>query len=257
MTWRAMLPAAVAIIVLLAGCASRSADDVINDAETSLRDLTSGRLDMRLVVEALEGDAGTTGFEMSGSFALPEGDQLPTMDLTYTHIVGEQQEAATVQSAGERMFVTVDGTTTELSEEQLAPLRGSSGETVGLPSLGLREWFIEPSLDEDGETVTGELDLAAAMTGLAQFTGALGAGDTLGGVELDEDAAQRLRDRLTNSQVTLSLTDQDRLLQRLAFTGELAGDADIPAELRGGRFEFELSLEDHNQPVASATPSGN
>lgn len=252
MTLRTMLVAATVAVTVLPGCGGPSAADVIDDAEASLRNLTSGTLDMRLVVGGLGTDSATTGFEVSGPFALPQGDELPKLDLTYTQIAGDEQTTATITSTGDEVFVTTDGITTEVAEDELAGLRGSSKQAGGLEALGLGEWFIEPSLDGD-HTVEGELNLAAAMTGLARFSGALGATDALGGAELDDDAARRLQEAVTSSQISLSLTE-DRLLQRLAFTAELETDADVPDELRGGRFDFELSVSGHNQPVTVATP---
>lgn len=257
MTFRTMLVVAAVALIALPGCGRSPEAGAIEDAEASLRTLTSGTLDMRLAAGALDTDSATAGFGLSGSFALPEDDALPVLDLTYTQIAGEQQDTATIQSTGQEVLVTVDGTTTAVPEEQLTGLVGSSQQTGGLPELGLHEWFINPSVDATGHTVTGELDLAAAMTGLARFTGALGATDALGGVDLEDEAAQRLREAVTRSEVTLSLTGTDRLLERLAFTAELESAADLPVELKGGRFEFELGLADHNQPVVVGTQAAD
>lgn len=221
-------------------------------AEESLAELTSGHLDLRLTAGALEGDDATAGFEVTGPFELPEGDALPTMALTYTQISGGEKSSSTVTSTGSRAFIESDGATTELSPEQLTGLRGSDEQGHGLDGLDLESWFVEPRVE--GSAVTGELDLVAAITGLARFTDTLGAEAPLGGLNLDEAAAARIAEAVDESAVSLRTAD-DGGFEGLEFTAVVRTDADVPPELQGGQFDFHLEVTRPNEPVTVDLPS--
>jgi hypothetical protein len=124
----------------------------------------------------------------------------------------------------------------------------------GLEELGFERWIADAKLSGgpgDTDKVTGDLDVVAAMNGLAGLSGLLGSGTT----KVSESRGRQVEDAVKDSSFELLTGKKDRLLRKLAIMFEL--DADVPAELRkalgeervGARFELDLSLDEVNQPV--------
>lgn len=254
--WCAIL---VTVALALAGCGGNApspgttaAQDVVAAAEASLRDVHSAVMDLRFTVAGLQENDAAAGFAMAGPFALPESGQLPTMDLAYTQIAGPEEVEIRIVSTGEAAVAEVDGQVVELPSEQLEGLRGGDEGAQGLETLGLNEWFRQPQVVTEGSErrVEGELDLLAALRGLARFTQMVGAENPAGGAF--DGGTDEVRAAVKESHVELVMNGES--LTRLAFDAVLRTDGEVPEALAGGRFTFSLQLSDHNEPVTVELP---
>jgi hypothetical protein len=187
--------------------------------------------------------------EIEGPFSLAKSG-LPVVEMRSTRIVGEQRIEATVTSTGEQAFVTTGGATRELTGEEAQFLRVRGG-SLGALDIDLGAW-IEDAKIEDGpgatERITGELDMAAALDGMARAAGS----------ELPGDARRRLVDSLRDSSVEIVTGKEDRLLRSV----RLRATIEIPAGLEGlldlsgtTKLEFDADLSKINRPVRVEAPA--
>ncbi len=98
--------------------------------------------------------------------------------------------------------------------------------------------------------MTADLDVLAAMTGLASLSGLLDGTRTLSAAD-----RKRVAERIDDSSFELLTGDEDRLLRKLALGFRF--DEDVPEDLRaalgedavGADFSFDLELDEVNEPV--------
>lgn len=211
---------------------------------------------LHLSVRMKPKDGQEFGYEIDGPVQLAEEGELPLADVEYTQLANGQEDTVRLVLTEDGGRVERDGERTALTEAQVAELResGSLLGQDGLETLDLEQWIVDPERSDgpDGtEKITGEVDVATAMAGLAALSGVL-AQD----VTLTAEQRKQVADAVEESHFELVTGDEDRLLRGLTLDFTL--DAEVPEDLRdaigdevvGATFSFDLELEDVNEPVS-------
>jgi hypothetical protein len=247
----------VAIVVALAGCgggSNSSAEPALKETSRNLAKIESGILSLSVRMAPEHGDE--VGYSIEGPVQLAAEGELPLADVEYTQRANGQEETVRLVLTEAGGWVERDGSRIDLTQSQLDQLR-ASGSLLGqggLEDLGFEKWIADTELSDgpdETDKVTGELDVVAAMNGLAGLSGLLAGG----AAKVTESHREDVEDAVEDSSFELLTGKEDRLLRKLAIMFEL--DADVPEELRealgeervGARFEFDLSLDEVNQPV--------
>ena len=260
---RRSLVLAAGLVVALAACGAEPAE-VVQETTANLDDIKSGHLD--LVVRASSPDtegAGAAGFEISGSFQLPEEGALPLADIEYTDLAAEDPMTQGFISTGEAAFIVIDETAYEIPPEQAEILRGGTEGEGLFDQLEVSGWIRDPELSEGEERfgesvdrVTGQLDVVQAMNDLVLTAQRFGRSD-LAAIEGAE--ADRLENAVSSSRIELLTGSEDRLLRSVSLEIEFAVDealelAEILGPLAGATFELDLQITDPNQPIEVEAP---
>lgn len=240
---------------VLAGCAGDlgPAGPALRDTAQKLGTIESAVLNVSVRMEPKDGDP--FGYEIEGPVQLAGEGELPLADVEYRQFANGDEETVRLVLTADGGWVERAGGRTELTQEQLDELR-ASGSLLGqggLETLNFEQWIVDPKLSDGPngtEKVTGDLDVLAAMTGLAALSGLLEETRTLSASE-----RKRVAERIGDSSFELLTGEEDRLLRKLALGFSL--DEDVPEDLRdalgedavGADFSFELELERVNEPV--------
>jgi hypothetical protein len=229
---------------------------------SKLGDIKSGNMELRLVASTPEGQQ--VGFELKGPFSMPDGEQLPVADLTYTRFAGTAQNTFGFVSTGEAAFLKRGESFYRLPDDRVQSMRGSedAGSRGPFSGLDLDDWVpdseVVASEDEsEVETVTGELDVVRAVNDI------LGIAREYGGAELPEiegEDADLLREAVREAELTLVTGKDDRILRSLLVTMDLGRD---PPEsfkralegFSGVNFVLELKLTEPNSKVSVEAPA--
>ncbi len=256
---RAALPAILSVLLVAAGCGGSggsggSAAPALDETASKLASIESGELTMSVQITPKDGER--FGYEIKGPIKLAAQGESPLADVEYTQRANGQEETVRLVLTEDGGWVERKGARTDLTQAQLDQLR-ASGSLLGqggLESLSFEDWVADPKLSDgpDGtDKVTGELDVIAAMNGLAGLSGLLSTGTT----KVDESRQAQVEESVKDSSFELLTGKDDRLLRKLAVMFEF--DSDVPEELRdvlgkdavGATFEFDLGLDDVNEPV--------
>jgi hypothetical protein len=258
---------AVAVTLLLAGC-STTPGEVVAETASNLEELRSGLLELRVSATSAPGDDGPAeaGFELLGSFQLPDEDELPVADLQYSQLGLDEPVTQGFISTGESVFVEVDGQAYELAPEQTETLLGGGGgDTPLFGDASVEDWIRDPELHEgeglDGvkvDRVTGELDVVAALNDL--FTIAQRFGGATSFEPIEGDDAEQLENAVTSSTIEIISGSEDRLLRRLLIEVEMGieesrGLSDILGPLAGVTLLLDLSISEPNEPIEVEEPA--
>ena len=260
------LAVAAALMMTLASCGA-DASNVVTETADNLEELRSGLLELRVLAEARPGEEETAqaGFELIGSFQLPEEGALPVADLEYTDVGADEPTTQGFISTGEQAFIEVDGQAYELPPEQSQTLLGTEGNDEPVfQGASVDEWLIDPELTE-GESiegakvdrVSGELDVVTALNDLFGIAQRFGASSVFTTIEGDE--AERLENAVESSTMEILTGTEDRLLRRLLIEVELALDdevelAEVLGPLAGTSFIIDMSISEPNQPIEVEAP---
>jgi hypothetical protein len=267
---RALFLALAALAAAAGGCGSSGSGaedpgEALSQTAAKLGDIRSGELKLEVIVDPRE-EGGEFGFELAGPFQLAEEEgRLPTAQVEYTQLADGERETTTVTLTGEKGYITVDGETYELDEDQLERLRAAApaadgeGGSEGLEVLRIDDWLREPESsggDEVGgdstDRVEAELDVVAAVNDLMALVGGAA------GSEVSGDDARLLRESVRNPRLEVLTGSADRLLRRLRITAEF--DPELPEELSelaraaGADVEFLLEIANPNEPVEVEAP---
>jgi hypothetical protein len=253
-----------AALVVCASCGFLSPSP-LEAAADSLAEVRSGTLGFRLVAETPGGQEA--GFFLRGTFALPEGAELPQADLTYGRVGVAGESETTFLATGDAAYVEVEGQAYELPPEAVGALVGAAdpGEDGLFGELELDEWVREPEVTEgppvggdDGPStvVEGDLDVVAALNDLTGLARAAGGFDL---PPLEGDEAERLEAAVDGAHLKV-VTDGDDVFRRLEIAVELGADApDALAgpleDLLGVAFELQVSIDDPNSSVTVDPPT--
>lgn len=252
--------------VALAGCGGTDPGDVLAETTQNLAELNSGLIELTVAVQSEgepDGEEQAAGFELAGSFQLPEEGRLPVADLRYTDLAGDEGARSFV-STGDAAYVEVQGQMYELSDEQAATLIGGDDDGASpFQGLSVEEWILDAELSEgrglDGEEVdriTGDLDVAVALNDLFTLAGAFGAG----GDPIEGREAERLDNAVQTATIEVVSGTEDRLLRRLLIEVDLGLDPDLEVTqalgpLAGTGFTLDLSISEPNQAIEVQPPS--
>lgn len=209
--------------VLLAACGND--DSILERADRAMAKLERGELTVKLTASSGEPEgraAGPVGFSVGGRFDVAVDTTLPVLDVTYTRLLGEQQEVLNLRSDGTRMVVVTDGTTVDVPPEQARRLHLAEGDRpAGFGELGVGGWITEPTETEgpvvDGvatRKVTGPVDAADLMSDLAVLAGQVSGQEPS---RLEGESAERVRSRVRSGDVEM-LVDENDLPRRVRAT---------------------------------------
>jgi hypothetical protein len=242
--------------LVLAGCAGEAGPvgPALQGTAANLDKIESGILSVSVRMEPKDGEE--FGYDIRGPIQLAGDGKFPLADVEYTQVVSGQDDTVrlVLQEDGSG-WVERDGKRIDLTAAQLDELR-SSGSLLGedgLETLGFEKWIVDPKLSDGPngtDKVTADLDVAAAMAGLAALSGVLKQD-----VVLTAEQRQQVADAVDDSSFELLTGKDDRLLRKLAL--EFSLSADVPDDLRdaigddavGARFSFDLGLAKVNEPV--------
>jgi hypothetical protein len=243
-------------VALLAGCAGAAgpAGPALQGTAANLDKIESGVLSVSVRMKPRDGDE--FGYDIRGPIQLAGEGKFPVADVDYTQVAGGHDDTVRlVLEQDGSGWVERKGKRTDLTEAQLSELH-ASGSLLGqdgLKTLGFEHWIVDPKLSDgpDGtDKVTADVDVAAAMAGLAGLSGVLQQN-----VVLTAKQRKQVADAVDESSFELLTGKDDRLLRKLALDFSLS--ADVPDDLRdaigddavGARFSFDLGLDKVNEPV--------
>ena len=260
------LAVAAALMLSLASCGA-DASDVVTETAHNLEELRSGLLELRVFTESAPGEEETAqaGFELIGSFQLPEEGALPVADLEYTDVGADEPVTQGFIATGEQAFIEVDGQAYEIPPDQTQTLLGTGGNDEPVfEGASVDDWLVDPELTEgeslDGaevDRVSGELDVVTALNDLFGIAQRFGASAAFTPIEGDE--AERLENAVESSSMEIITGSEDRLLRRLLIEVELAlGEdvelAEVLGPLAGTSFIIDMSISEPNQPIEVEPP---
>jgi hypothetical protein len=240
---------------LLAGCGGDlgPAGPALRDTSASLGEIETADLHLSVQIEPKDGDA--FGYELEGPVELAGEGELPSADVSYRQFAGGDEETVRLVLTKDGGWAERNGKRIDLTEAQVAELResGSLLGQEGLETLDFEQWLVDPKLSngpEGTEKVTADLDVLAAMTGLASLSGLLDGTRTLSAAD-----RKRVAERVEDTHFELLTGDDDRLLRKLELGFTL--DEDVPEDLRaalgeeavGAEFSLALELDRINVPV--------
>ncbi len=257
--------AALAACAALAGCGESDAESALDETASKLGEIRSGQLDMKVVVSP--STAGSDiGFELEGPFSLPGEGDLPTTDLRYTQIAGENRGDVQFISTEDGAWVEVEGQAYELPADRVEALTGDGGSGGGpLTELDVASWARDAELDEgppvagdQTDSVRSEVDVVKALNDLLGTLEDLGAGEAAGIGPLEGDDAEQLEEAVRSSRLEMLIGTDDRLLRRLVLNLDIGVEARELAgglgRLRGAEVTLELTIADPNGTVEVEAP---
>jgi uncharacterized protein YqgV (UPF0045/DUF77 family) len=254
--------------LLLGSCASSGPEAALGDTANNLSEINSGVLDLEMKATAADEDQEeSTGFVLSGPFALPKEDQLPVTNLEYTQIAGEESDVTGFISTADSAYVVIDEQAYELPPEQVEPLRGTGEETEDIfGEADFESWLDEPKVEEgpelDGvatEVVSGDLDVVAALNDIFEVARHFGADETVFPV-IEGDDAEHLSNAVESAHLKMVTGTEDRLMRDLKI--EIRFDvqhqaelAEVLGSLAGVEFSFHMEIQDPNEAVVVEPPT--
>lgn len=232
------------------------------DADEALASLRSARITLAMTSTASGDDEATepVGFALEGSYDLDAGSTFPVLDLTYTRLLGGEEQVLQFRSDGDTLVAGPEGELVEVPPEQAGPLRRSDDTSAGVvDGLGIEGW-VEDASEEDGPEVdgtatrliTGAVDVADLLADLAVLTSQVAGAP---GIEpVDEGAADRLRELVRSSSIEVLVGRADDVPRRLAAS--VAFGTEVADELRGAlgpyagvTLDVELTVDAPGEPV--------
>lgn len=254
MTGRA---AAIAVMVLALGACARRGP--LEQTAANLGDVKSGIVDLSVVATAAGGER--TGFRIQGPFAMPEGEELPLADITYTRYLGTTEDSFGFVSTGEAAFLETGGRAYRLPDERVQSMIGSenAGGRGPFSELDLDGWVPEPEVEKSGDTeaIRGELDVVAAVNDMLDIAREYGGVDR---PAIEGDDAEQLRRAVRQAGLELVTGAEDRILQSLVINVDFGTE---PPEafrramegLTGLNFKVELVIQQPNSDVSVEAPA--
>ncbi len=262
---RAGAVAALVICAALVGCGKSDAEKALDETASRLGDIRSGQLDMKVVVSP-NTPGSDIGFELEGPFALPGEGELPTTDLRYTQIAGENRGDVQFISTKDGAWVEVEGQAYELPADRVEALTGDGGSGGGpLAELELASWARDAELREgpsiagdETDEVHSEIEVVEALNALLGTLEDLGAGEAAKVGPLGGDDADLLEKAVRSSRLEVLIGTDDQLLRRLTLELDIGVEARELAgglgELSGAEVTLELTIVDPNGAVEVDAP---
>jgi hypothetical protein len=257
---RAVCVLAVLALAACGGGGEDSATDVLGETADNLSEIESGDLTLEFLFSGKQGEQ--QGFTLEGPFSL-EGEGLPTAELAYTQIAGDQQAELTFISTGGQAFVEVNGAAYELPNLIVNEIEQATGdlEEDGLGErIELGSWIENPQLSEGGnvggaetDKIVADLDVVEVVNGLLEI--AAGFNGSEAPPKIEGQAAEQVQNSVEKARIEVYTGKEDRLLRRLLIT--LAFSPDAPANVKrvlGVDVDFELAVSDPNKDVEVSPP---
>jgi hypothetical protein len=260
----------VAVAFLISGCSGTpTSTDVLSATASSLGEIHSGTLHLRVVVSTAPGEGeSSVGFEIEGPFELAAEGELPVAQLDYTQFTDDDEVSATLTSTGEEAFATVEGETVELGPEQLDVLRSAGGSvgSSGLDQLDVGRWIEDASLADGGHRggadtylVTGGLNAVEALNGMVDAAQGFGAAGAAGLDRLEGADADLLDAIVSSSSIKVYSGKEDELLRELDLEVDFQASGtdellDALGPLSGASLSLTLAIDDPNSDIEVDAP---
>lgn len=249
MKW--LLPALLALALALTGCSDGDGTEgALESAEEHLLDAESGTFEIELSGER-EGEA--VGFSAEGAFSYEQGEY-PLVDVAYERRRGTEETSNRFQSDGTSAWLVEGALVTPVSMQDLQGLRAREGVAAMVPDLHVASWFDDA--ERDGDVIRGTVDIAAAFGDLRMLAAEIDG--NRGDPDVEDAAAERLRDALRDASIELRLGEDDRfraLTLRLDFGDEIPEDVDRGlASYAAPELELRMSLEPLDGPLEVRRP---
>jgi hypothetical protein len=218
------LAALVVVVLAVAACGGKD-ETTLSRAEEAMADVEAGRMDVELTASAPD-VAKPIGFKVEGTFDVSGDGELPVLDFTYTELLADDENVATVTSDGNQVVVDVDGQEHVLSADDAGSLR--MGDDDGFADLGIASWVKEPNEEKKGDqtVVTGKVDAADLLSDIARIAAQVNAEGDI--APLDGDAADRLAELVRSSEIEVVIGADD-VPRKVDATLDFG--AAVPAEL--------------------------
>lgn len=251
----------ICVLASLATACSPQPGDVVSQTAAHIADIRSGTMKLEATIDTAEGDTAT-GFTIQGPFSLPdEAGALPEADLTYVQMVDTSEAEGRFIATGESLFTEVDGQAYELPADQVDSFRTEGSQDAGslFTGVDLSDWIPAPVVEESGDTktVTGELDVVAALNDISEIAARFGGAPL---AHLEGDDAEVVRNAVESSSVEISSGAEDDLLRQLTIEIDFRVADEKLAEtlgpFAGATFSLDLLIENPNEPVDIEAPEG-
>lgn len=262
---------ALLTLVLVAGCGGdREAQQVLADTFTKAQPVTSGKVDLKLQVDAngLPGVDEPLAVQLAGPFETPGGGAPSKYDLDLVLGTGAQQLKTGIVSTGDGGWLKLQGRAYTLSDEVLEQLRKSqTGPATTGKGLDLKALGVDPASWLDGAElvgtedlgggdrarhVRGDVDVPALLTDLSKLVGRAGSLGLAAGAagtprKLTEEQREQLEDSVESARLDVWSGEADKRLRRLVVEVQF----DVPEKVRGegtpeqrGTMRLDLALRD-------------
>jgi hypothetical protein len=258
----ALLCAALVLGSCLFRPSTHNAKAVVQSADTSVRDIRSGRLFVRLEVGAR--DVPLSGFQLTGPFAFSSSGELPAAQLDATRFDGGRKQTGTFVSTGTQAYATVAGRTIPLTAEQTASLRSVAGRSSGLDLQRLMTG--KRTVKAGGlvgtvttNEVTADLDAPSALRGLTEAARSLGIGRAAELPVPSDAEAARIGAAVKAAKISVWTGRDDGKLRKVVVDVEFYEDgrglAPDLQRLAGVTLHLEASIMNLNESVSVPAPS--
>jgi hypothetical protein len=272
------------LAVAIGGCggsdgeeASSSTDvnELLTQTFTGSKDVKSGKLDLKLDIEAQGGEAqldGPVSISLSGPFQAQDGGKLPKFKLEAAFEGAGQSFKAGATSTGEKGYISFQGTDYVVDDqvfeqfkagfEQAAKQGSDDKQTFASLGMDPRKWLTSPKNegeakvgDDDTIKITGGVDVAKLLDDInnalskASALGLQGAGQVP--EKLTEAQKRAATDAIKDPRVEIYTGKEDQTLRRIVVNL----DVDDRASGTTGSVVFDASITDLNEDQDVAEPA--
>jgi hypothetical protein len=253
-------------------------DTLLSDTFKGNKDVKSGKLDLKLDIDAkgAEGVNGPITMSVSGPFQSQGKSELPKFDIDFAFEGAGQSIKAGLTSTGTKGFVNFQGTEYAVSDqvfqqfktgyEQAQKQGQSQQKNQSLSSLGLdpRQWLTNPKNEGeakvgDDETIkiTGGVDINKLLDDVntaLQKTKQLGVqGTEQLPSQLTEQQKQQVAEAIKDPKVEIYTGKEDTILRRMVIA---LGIVDPQGSSGSANIKLDLAISDLNEDQDVSQPSG-
>jgi hypothetical protein len=252
-------------------------DTLLSDTFKGNKDVKSGKLDLKLDVDAkgAEGANGPIKLSIAGPFQSEGAKKLPKFKIDFAFEGAGQSIKAGLTSTGTKGFVNFQGNDYVVSDQvfkqfkagyEQAQSQGGKKENQSLSSLGLdpRQWLTNPKNegeakvgDDDTIKITGGVDVNKLLDDVNQAlkkTRELGVqGTDQLPSQLTAEQKKQVVDAVKNPKVEIYTGKEDTILRRMVVS---LGIVDPQGSSGSADIKLDLAISDLNEDQEVSEPSG-
>ena len=270
---------AVLIVALLGACGGGGGSDaeaeaLLRQTFTGQKEVRSGRLDLRMSLDAqgLGGVTGPVAVHLSGPFDNGPAGSTPKFDFALDTRTGKARLKAGAVSDGRKGYLRLEGRAYTLPEavfKQFSATGRSAGKAAGRAGPTLSGLGLDPSRwlrdvhTEDRSSVggtptvhlTGKVDVERFVQDLDKLLGATGGAgltEALAPQALSGSQRQAFAKAIESADVDIWTGSRDKTLRRLAVVLHLKPPK---GKDKGGRMRLDLRVADLNRRQAIGPPA--
>lgn len=265
------------------GSSSDDAEKVIKDTFGGNTKVKSGKLELKLGLEAQGGTAslgGPLAVTLSGPFQSQGPKTLPKFDFDLTLSVAGRQLSAGAVSTGDSGFLKFQGTSYDVPAEVFTQFKqgyersqsqSKPSDTPSFSSLGIdpSKWLQNPKSEGDEDVagtntnhVSADVDVPKLLDDINQILSRAGKLGVSGSQQIPKQITPQQRktiqDNIENASFDVYSGKDDKTLRRLTITVKFKVPEQSRAQvqgLTGGTVTFDLTLADLNQPQTINAPA--